>query len=128
MKKNNTEIMEETVETEETNVVELPKEETPAERKVHKFLGYEIVKAEKPVKEKKELKPKLSKKQLAARIVGGVAVVGAAGKVAFDLLASHHAGNGSDENGGSCVDGDPGGGTSVSSETNPETGVEQNVL
>lgn len=124
MKKNNTEIIEETVETEETNVVDLPKEEAPVERKVHKFLGYEIVKAEKPVKNEKEPKPKLSKKQLAARIVGGAAVVGAVGKVAFDILASHHAGNDSNESNGTGVDGAADGSYTESQETASEPGVE----
>lgn len=104
MKKNNTNKVEEAAETVEDNVVDLPVEDTPketdkpAEPKVHKFLGYEIRKAEKPVKEKKvkEPKQKPSKKQVAARIGGGLAVAGAVGYTALKLIGGHKAG--SDDN------------------------------
>lgn len=91
-KNNNQKANEETtVKTvEQTAEVKPETEETKTlpDKKVHKFLGYEITKAEKPAKENKtkEKKPKPSKKQIAARIVGGAAVAAAAGKLVFDFI------------------------------------------
>ena len=64
-------------------------------KKDHVFFGRKITveKVEKAPKEKKEKEPKkkLSKGQIAGIAVGIGTVVGAAGKVAFDILASRNA-------------------------------------